>query len=235
MSDRYIDHDETIVYGAHASMRIRSHVKGLIKAFDPALEYMAAHLDAASKAVADAVASAREAEGDVRHATKAKAPALSEGIALLGRFSNHLDGHKDGVVDRKDYFVTDGTAGGVGKSAVAVLSALTHLSVALKKKGSPVRDASGWQKEVQDAMKALAPIVAHAEDAKTSRPDATPEVEAARTAWLQLYQSSKCSVESVLRLTGKMHLMTWIFHDLAVPGGTKVTTIPDAPPPAPPA
>jgi hypothetical protein len=41
MSDRYIDQDETIVYGAHASMRIRSHVKGLIKAFDPALKVTA--------------------------------------------------------------------------------------------------------------------------------------------------------------------------------------------------
>jgi len=37
----------------------------------------------------------------------------------------------------------------------------------------------------------------------------------------------------VLRLSGKMHLMAVIFHDLAVPGTTKVTAPPPEPPPAP--
>ncbi|MSP62838.1 MAG: hypothetical protein EXR72_21395 [Myxococcales bacterium] len=55
----------------------------------------------------------------------------------------------------------------------------------------------------------------------------TPEVAAARAEWLRLYGATKDAVASILRLHGRPDLMPRIFHDLALPASTKVTSIPD--------
>jgi hypothetical protein len=73
----------------------------------------------------------------------------------------------------------------------------------------------------------LAPAIEHSHNAKTARLDTSPDVEAARASWLQTYSAAKGVVECVFRLTGKMHLMSAVFHDLAVPANAKVTSIPE--------
>ena len=46
-------------------------------------------------------------------------------------------------------------------------------------------------------------------------------------------RAAKDILRGVLTLRGEISRMTWLFHDLAVPAGTKLHTDPgDAPPPA---
>ena len=75
--------------------------------------------------------------------------------------------------------------------------------------------------------------VEHSDNAHAARSDTTPEVAAGRLGWLSSYNSAKDAVLSVLRLTGKLHRMKWVFHDLAVPANTKVTAMPPDPPEEP--
>jgi hypothetical protein len=227
MADRYIDQDEIEIYGSYAVTKIRDRVKGLVPEFDKALEYVASELSEGTKSVADAVADARAADAEIRKGTQARGSVLKQGISLLGRFSKHLDAHAPGAIDRKTFFVADGTAGGVGKSVPRVLRALQHIAKKLKAKDSAVKSAAEWSKEFSDVAAQLAPIAEHGDNAKTNRSAATPEVETARQTWLQTYGAAKLVVESVLRLTGKVHLMPKIFFDLGVPANAKVTAMPE--------
>lgn len=233
MSDRYIDQDETQIYGPYASRHILRDVAPLLDAFRPALEHLATQLDASTAAVGAAVGRARGAEASHRQGVKDKTPALDSGRALLSRFSKHLDAHPAGAVDRKTYFTKDGTIEGAGRSAVDVLLALGAIAGKLADAASPVKSASDWKTEFDAAIATLAPAVEHASDARTDRSGMTPEVEAARAAWMTHYAAAKLVVEAVLRLTGKLGQMPAIFYDLAVPAGSKVTAPPAEPPVTP--
>lgn len=226
MADRYIDHDETEIYGTYAADKIRARVKGLIPEYDKALEYVASEIEEATTAVQGAVADARAADAEIRKGSHARGSVLKRSVALLGRFSKHLDTHAPGTIDRKVFFVADGTAGGVGKSVPRVLRALQHIGKQLKVKGSPVKSAGDWAKECADLAAELAPIAEHGDNARTDRSTATPEIETARQAWLQAYGAAKLTVEAVLRLSGKVHLMPAVFFDLAMPSNAKITSAP---------
>lgn len=228
MADRYIDQEETQIYGPHASKQIRGLAMKLVPAYDGALKHIVEELDSATAAVAKVISASRDTQSDRREGIERREPLLSEALKLIGRFSKHLDGHKAGVIDRQR-FLPGGVIAGIGKSAPRVLLALSHMAQELSRKDSPVTDAKVWQKEFAAAAATLAPAVAHAGDAAAARRDITPAVEEARSAWLQIYVAARCTVEAVLRLTGKLNLMTVIFYDLAVPGHAKVV----APPPTP--
>jgi hypothetical protein len=224
--DRYIDQDETKIYGAYSSRKIRTRVVGLIPAYDKALEYVAGELDAATQAVSEAVEAAREADATIRGGTQARRSALKNAVSLLGRFSSHLDSHAAGKIDRKTYFVTNGTAGGVGKSVPRVIAALQHIAKKLKAKASPVSNSAEWAKELASAATALGPVAEHSDDAKTDRSQITPDVEAARQAWLTAYGAAKLVVESAFRMLGKVDQMSKVFFDLSLPANAKVTEAP---------
>ncbi|HVY46465.1 MAG TPA: hypothetical protein VHB21_11330, partial [Minicystis sp.] len=234
----YIDQDETQIYGPHAARYLRSHVVGLVPKCDDAIKYFADEIDHATEAVGAQIAAARAAESGVRKHAREKRSPLDSALSLLGRFSTHLDTHKDdGAFDRKDFFVKDGTAKGVGKAGGRVLVALTHIQGELAKKTCKVDNKSKWLAEFQDAAAELAPALEHAATATTDRRSLTPEVEAARTAWLVAYKSAKDVATGVLRAAGRLDLLNAIFYDLVVPSGAKVAAIPPVPPapaPAPP-
>jgi hypothetical protein len=227
MADRFIDQDETQIYGPFAARRIRTRVVGLVVECDPALSYLADQIDAATLAVANAVAAARTDDAELRRGVRQKTPLLKQATGLLGRFSKHLDGHAPGAVDRKVFFTADGTARGVGRGAAAVLLAVTQIAGKLQNQNSGVRDRESWQDEFTRMMTNLGPVVEYAEDARTDRRDRTPEVEAARQAWMQIYLAARDCVTCVLRLTGRLDRLSTIFYDLAVPANTRLTTIPD--------
>jgi len=235
MADRYIDHDETKIYGDYAAKMIRKLVVGLVPAFDEGMEHLASEITDATEAVRVAVAGARSADAELRKGSRGKVSALEDSRALLSRFSSHLDAHEKGTIDRRMFFTTDGTVGGLGRSATRVLLALGRISGLLGEAETPVRDAATWRKEFAKATRRLTPVVEHSHDARTDRAAATPEVEGARTAWLQTYTAARSGVECVLRLTGRLDQLPLVFHDLAVPAGAKVTEAPADPidPPAP--
>jgi hypothetical protein len=60
----------------------------------------------------------------------------------------------------------------------------------------------------------------------------TTELPADTIARMQVYTAAKSGVECVLRLDGSLHILPTVFHDLAVPGGTKITEAPAEAPPA---
>lgn len=226
MADRFIDQDETQIYGPYAARRIRRLV-GLLPAFDPVLMYFAGEIEAATGAVKDAVDSARTQDARVRRGVQQKRPLLEQATGLLGRFSKHLDGHAPGAVDRKVFFTADGTASGVGRGAASVLLAVTHITGKLQDEQSAVADRATWHGEFNAMMTSLGPVVEHAQDARTDRRDRTPEVEAARQGWMQVYLAARDCVTSLLRLTGRLDRLSTIFYDLAVPANTRLTSIPE--------
>ena len=224
MTDKFVDQDEAQIYGPYASNNIRTRLIGKLYQFDSALTYVADQIDASTATVKMAVDAAREKDAERRVGSKTKSSLLSDSLRLLGRFSKHLSVHDD--IDRKLYFTRDGTAGGVGKSAQDVLLAVTHITTRLSNPKAGVRDRAFWHDQFDDTMKALAPAVQFANDAQADRQSITPEVEAARQAWLNAYSSAKCVVEAVLRQLGRLGQMSVFFYDLRVPAGAKVTEMP---------
>ncbi len=227
MTDKFIDQDEVSVYGPHASKQIRTRVIGLVGAFDAALNHIADNLDVSTQAIETAVNASRKKTLESQKGAKDKAPMLAQATELLNRFSNHLDGHKAGAVNRKLFFTLDGTVRGIGRSASNILLAVNRITGELSDTSCPVNSRAEWHQEFSDMGVSLGSVVAFAGDARTDRRELTPEVRAARDAWLNLYQVAKCVVEGVLRLTGKMHMMPAIFYDLAVPSAAKVTEVPE--------
>lgn len=226
MADKYIDQDETQIYGPYAVKAIRSRVIGLIAAYDAALAYSAEQLEQATAGVKTVVAVARARDADTRKGARSKGPLLKQASSLLGTFSKHLGTHDPNSIDRRIYFTRDGTAGGVGKAAQDIVLAVTHIAGTLEDSRSPVREREHWQKRFKEMSAALASAVAFTNDARMDRRLATPEVEAARQVWLNTYQATKSLVESVLRHLGRLDQLSLFFYDLRVPAGAKVTEPP---------
>ena len=226
MADRFIDQDETQIYGPYASKRILGKLLGLIPEYDDALKFSASQIATYTAAVKSTVEAAREKDASLRQGSQDKAPLLEKARSLLVQFGKHLAAHDDGLVDRKIFFVKDGTVGGVGRAAPDVLLAITHITTKLGDPQCKVRDLAHWHDRFDATMKALAPVVAFADDARVDRQSLTPEVEASRQAWLNAYVAAKSLVESLLRNLGRLEQMPLCFYDLRVPAGTKVTEPP---------
>jgi len=233
MADRFIDQDETQIYGTHASKRIRTWLVGLVKQYDPALEYVADQIDASTAAVKVAIDAARTRDAERRKGAQGKEPLLKGAKRLLRQFSLHLAGHEPGLVDRKVFFTKDGTVAGVGSGVQDVLLGVTHIATKLKAPKSTVRDAAYWQERFDITAKELSPVASATDEARVARRLLTPEVEAARQVWLNVYCSAKALVESLLRQVGRLEQMPLVFHDLAVPAGAKLKAPPTDAPAAP--
>lgn len=230
MADKFIDLDEMQYYGPYTTRMLRERVMGIVPEYDAALKKLVIDLDDATISIKQLLEASRQAQAKVRINAQAKGPVLKQALDLLGRFSRHLDSHPRGSIDRKTFFPEDGTAHGIGKSAPRVLVALSRICTELKKNDSSLRDRSHWQDETEQVYQALAPMIAHSENAKTERTVITPELEGTRQTWLRTYLAAKCTVEGLLRLSDKVHMMPTIFYDLAVPGSTKIAASPPEPP-----
>lgn len=228
MADNYIDYEETQIYGPFAVKKITEVALKLVPKYDPALQYIAGEIETATVAVGKLLGNTREQDVMRTVGARAKGSQVAEARALLGRFSKHLDAHKKGEVARKLYMPSNLSQ--IGRTPSRVMLALGNLKTALAAKNCPVHEASSWLKEVTAAAAALAPLVADTDSAKTTRRKLTPEIEAARSSWLQVYQAAKSTVEAVLRLQNQLHLMPEVFYDLAVPSNTKVTAPPEPSP-----
>lgn len=226
MADRYIDQDEVSIYGSYSSKQIRARVVGLLPVFDPALNHIADQIDANTAAVEGAVAIARDTDAQTRKGSHQKSPLLADAFDLIGRFSKHLDSHKANTIDRKLFFTKDGTIAGIGRGANDVFLAVNWITSKLAEPDNAVNSRAEWHQEFLNMGVLLGPALAFSSDARTDRRSQTPEIRAAREAFLNVYQAAKAQVECVLRLTGKLHLMSSIFYDLAVPGQSKTTAAP---------
>lgn len=236
MADRYIDCDETQIYGERAAQMMEQRIAPLASAeFKPAVAKMGSELKHATETVGRVVAAARKSGGGARLNAQAKQTLLAAALNLLGRFSTHLDTHRSGTLDRRAFFPEDGTARGVGRSATRVALAMARIGSLLESPDCPVIARETWLAEFSATEQAFEPAIESANSAATDRAAATPQVEAARAAWMSVYGCSKLLVECVLRQSGDLHLMPLVFHDLAVPANAKVTESPEPEAPAAPA
>ncbi len=233
MVDKYIDRDETQIYGPYASKMIRERVVGLIPELDTGLLFFADQIDAATLGMKAALETTHSVDAGRRAGSTTRQSVLEQGRDLLMRFSRHLDAHPKGAIDRRVFFAQDGTASGVPRGASQVLLALSRIGEQFEREDSPVRDRTSWLAELSSTMNALASAIGHSADMRTDRRHATPVIEATRLAWLNTYYSARSVVESILRFTGKLDLLPTIFQDLTVPSGTKKAVLVE--PPAEPA
>lgn len=234
MADRYIDQDETQIYGPYAKQKIVSVVIPLApEEFKPALHKLAAELESSTQSMGQILEQSRGARLQVQDGSAQKATVMELASSTLSRFSKHLDTHKAGVLNRRAFFPEDGTASGVGRTPVRYQLALSRISTLLADAKSPVENREKWLGEITATMQAMQPVLAYSESAHVGRAAATPQVEAARTAWLKTYGAAKLVVEGVLTLSGHLHLLTQVFYDLALPGSTKVTEPPPETTPGP--
>ena len=224
MQDRYIDLDELMIYGPEAVRGIRAQALGRIVAFDAALTYTANALEEATQAVAEALDTARSTDARMRKDVRRKRPALAAGRRLLARFSQHLSSHEAGTIDRRRFFIVDGRARSVGRSAAKVMQALEHVASELGKEGTRVRDAALWQSEITQVAATLQPPLEGTEDARADRKLQTGILAERRAAWLEVYLAAQSLVESVLRLSGQLGLLGLIFMDKAVPARRRKDT-----------
>jgi hypothetical protein len=231
MPTTHITIDDLLVYGPKATQTILADLVGLDTHWDVMLKFLCGELDHATASVADLVETTRELDADRHVHVEEKAPALTAARALLGRFSAHLDAQPTHV-NRKVFFTHDGTAHGVGRSASRVLFALTHLEQLLGKSDVGITEAAAWKKQVHASIHALAPAIEQADAARLARAHGTPQLQAARQAWLNIYLATKAGAESLLRYVGSLDLMPRFFGDLAVVHGHAAEK--DAAPPAAP-
>ncbi len=229
MSDTYIDLDEVSKYGKAAAKALRDQVKGLIPAYDAAIDYNANALAAATAKVGAVASASRSARADVSIGLPERTTALDAGREALGQFSKHLDTHPKGQVNCREFFHADGTIGGVGRGATDVLGALDDILEALAndETTSHIENEAHWVARIEAAASALSPGLAHAGTARSDWRKTTPEIERARAAWLHRYAVAKDLTRSVLRDVGKLGVLPLVFPDLAV-----VERAPDASPPS---
>src|SRR5690606_26465315 len=133
MTDRYIDQEETLIYGPHAAKMIRKHVVGLVSELDGALNFFANQIEAATAHMEQMLDGARSADSAIRQGKSDRISMLGQTNTLLNRFSSHLDAHPPGIVDRKVFFVEDGTVSGIGNAGPKVLRAVTRITEKLAK------------------------------------------------------------------------------------------------------
>ncbi|MBI5479462.1 MAG: hypothetical protein HY906_11425, partial [Deltaproteobacteria bacterium] len=207
MADRYIDLDETQIYGPYSAKMIRRFAVGQIPAFDAGMYHVAGEIEHGTAEIKRRIEASRAAGAAIREGAGGKGPVLDRGIRYLGRFSTHLDSEPKGQSDRRTFFPEDGTAGGVGRSAARVLIAIGRIEEQLAKPECRATSKAEWLAEATALRAELTPVVEHSSNARTERTTATPELEAVRQAWLHTYVAAKCGVECVLRLAGKLHLM----------------------------
>ncbi len=213
MADTYIDDDETRLYGDYAIEQIGLQVVGRLREFDPALQFVAAALRAATDAVAGHLYVARAADPALHRAIAQRERAIAEGRESLQRFSRHLESHRPGSVAYGAFFVEpcDTLA---RRGPWRLLAALDHVLGSLTELGGPVREASYWQTELEHARALLADTIA-TDRALRTQTVRSSALELARAQWLTRYTAAKHLVAATLSLSGSSVALEEVFDDLA--------------------
>ncbi len=225
MVDRYIDLDETQLYGAYTVKQLRSTVAPMIPEMGMGVLHVAELLEEHTERVAQLVDDSRTSNADTRAATEQKEPILQQARQFLGRFGKLLDAGGAPDSERLRFFPKDGTVKGVGRTASDVLLAVSRIAVTINEQYADHPLYTARLPEARTLAATLSGVLEQSTNTRTARQSITPELEAARQAWLHIYNTSKLVAEAVLRLSGKANLMPRIFYDLAVPNNQKVTHI----------
>ncbi|MDB4930249.1 MAG: hypothetical protein JWM10_2733 [Myxococcaceae bacterium] len=215
MADPYIDQFETQSYGPFAVAQVQSLAIGLDAPFDPLLRHVSGVVTERTAALGALLG---RADG---HVTVTYKPApgerdlVADAIDVLRKLEKYASSRDDGDA------IADDVLGGRSLTAVARLrparvpGALDTALKAVQKHQEALPEHAAWTKRLRAAHKHVTDLNLRVRASRSERREMTPEIAAAREAWITAYGSLKLAVESLLRLQGKTRLMPEIFDDLA--------------------
>ncbi|MFT3773316.1 MAG: hypothetical protein QM820_48675 [Minicystis sp.] len=232
MSDPYIDKLETLLYGRFAASQILLLVVGLDSDLDPAVKIMSARITAATDAMEAALKKAGDME-IVTYAAAGSTPAdpVAEARRALRQAISYAESRDDGAAIVADMLNDENMSTVLKRRPVKLAGALGDAIKGIEKHKASLKEAADWTAKLTAAQGALEKLNQNVRKARTDRRAMTPEIAAAREAWLVAYTSAKDIVSGVLRQRGKLSMLSEVFDDLAevhrVAGVTDDTSAPE--------
>lgn len=217
MSDATIYQRDIEAFGRFTAARIRELVVPLDADFKPSLRAMAARLEAATEAVLEATRkadAARAAPATPGRARRRKVDPVAVGRDVMRRLVQHAGARPGGAALTRD-LLRQNTLATVLRRPAELVATMTHALEVLEQQRRRLPDHEAWTAEIERARDAIAPLAKTVRARRLERRTPTPEMQAARAAWLEVYGAAKLLVQCVLRLHGKLSLMPEIFGDLA--------------------
>lgn len=223
MADPYIDKYETLLYGRFAAGQILALLIGLDPDLDGALQVMSARVTAATTAMEDALKKAGDLE-IVTYAAAGSAPGdpVAEARRVLRQLIAYVSSRDNGEAILADVLLGENMGTVLKRRPVKLAGAIATAISAVHKHQASLPEHQDWTAKLNAAQTALDALNESVRKARTSRRAMTPEIAAARDAWLVTYTSAKDIVTGVLRGKHKLSMLPEVFDDLAevhrVPG-----------------
>ncbi|WP_437736673.1 hypothetical protein [Sorangium sp. So ce1335] len=205
-------------YGRFTSSQIQRLVVPVDAGFRQALRAVVTRLDAATGALIEArrrAAAAAVAAPAPRASRRGRADPVAGARDLMRRLVEHAASRPGGVALARDLLQGRTLATVLRGRPAKLAAALTHALEVIEQDRRRLPDREAWAAELQRSREALEPLLRSVRKTRLARRTMTPEVKAARDAWITTYGAAKLLVECVLRLHGKVSLMPEIFDDLA--------------------
>lgn len=215
MADPYIDQYETVAYGRFAAAQILALVVGLDPDVDPFVKLVAARLGAETEALEKALQKAGTLDIVTYKPMEGGPDVVAQSRATLRRLVRYAESRPDGDAIASDILQGDTLSTVLRRRPVKLAAALDHAAAIITKHAASLPEHVAWKNEISAARDALAALNEGVRKARTDRRQTTPEVDAARTAWLRRYSATKSIIEGVLKPLGKTAMMPEIFDDLA--------------------
>ena len=231
--DTYISQYEAIGYGGFAAQQMIALIKGIDPDFDPAVDAMANRMTGATEVLRAALEKADGIEVTTYVGAAGADDPLAAARSVLRRVVKYAASRDGGERIVKAILHGETLTTATRLRPAKLLPTLDHAIAAVAQHQGELPEHQAWTAELTKARSALGALDAAVRKSRVERRTMTPEVRAAREAWLGVYTAAKLFCEGLLRLQGKEKLLSEVFDDLAeihrVPGAS------DADKPTPPA
>jgi hypothetical protein len=209
MADPYIDPFETQIYGKFAREQMAAVCLGRVPELDPMVRFAIAAQKEADEAMAALIAKQPKA------ANLDPAEVIPAAADVIVRFGRHLESHKRGTVDPKDFFRGDVPSVLARRRLTKLSAGAAHILSKIGEHKATLREPDHWMAEFTEVVSKLQALEKQQRAAKVKQVDLGPEIEAGRQAWLAKYNANKLLVRGLLGHAGKPDLLPLIFDDLA--------------------
>ena len=216
MSDPYIDQYETQSYGVFSVAQIRAHVRGMDPRFDGALDIVAGLVETATQAMGTALKKAGGVEGVTYSAPPGGVDPVAAGRDVLERLAAYARSREPRGAELEDRVLGGEVLSTVKRRRpVKLVGALTRAIEVVTAERAALPEADAWLARLGAARDAVDGLNTKVRGARKQRQEMTPEIAAARAAWLLAYGVAKLQVEAVLKLHDRIDLLSQVFDDLA--------------------
>lgn len=215
MTDPYIDQYETLAYGPFAAQQITTVVMGLDAAFDSALSECAGRIAAATLSMEAALKRSGQLERVTYKPGADGDDPRKRAQEVLERAVRYAESRPGGEALAKRVLGGERLSTMKARRATKLIAALSHAIGVFTGEQDKLPEAAAFRAELERAKADLAALDASVRGSRIARREMTPEVAAAREAWIQAYTASKRIVEGVLRYQDKLELFAEVFDDRA--------------------